>query len=69
MLFRSQMIPLTLTPIKLYFREKTGRIDFSGNTREKERIQRKKRKITGKRQKQRKEQSRKKRERDRKSSM
>lgn len=64
-----QMIPLTLTPIKLYFREKTGRMDFSGNTREKERIQQKKKKITGKRQKQRKEQSRKKRERDRKNSM
>ncbi len=63
-----QMIPLNLTPIKLYFREKTGKIEFSGNTREFERIKKKKRKITLKKQKQRKEQSRKKRERDKKNS-
>jgi len=63
-----QMIPLNLTPIKLLFREKTGKIVFSGNTREFERIKKKKRKITTKMDKQRKEQSRKKRERDRKYS-
>jgi len=63
-----QMIPLSLTPIKLLFREKTGKIAFTGNTREFERIQKKKRKITTKMDKQRKEQSRKKRERDRKNS-
>ncbi|MCG8637466.1 MAG: ribosome biogenesis GTPase Der [Desulfobacterales bacterium] len=63
-----QMIPLNLTPIKLYFREKTGKIEFSGNTREFERIQKRKKKITEKKQKQRKEQSRKKRERDKKNS-
>ncbi|MFO7912078.1 MAG: ribosome biogenesis GTPase Der [Desulfotignum sp.] len=59
-----QMIPLSLTPIKLYFREKTGRMDFSGKTREKARIADKKERITVKRQKQRKDQSRKKRRRD-----
>ncbi|MCP3941148.1 MAG: ribosome biogenesis GTPase Der [Desulfobacteraceae bacterium] len=63
-----QMIPLNLTPIKLLFREKTGKIVFSGNTREFERIQKKKRKITTKMDKQRKDQSRKKRERDQKNS-
>jgi GTP-binding protein len=63
-----QMIPLSLTPIKLYFREKTGKIEFSGNTREFERIQKRKKKITEKKYKQRKEQSRKKRERDKKNS-
>ncbi len=64
-----QMIPLSLTPIKLYFREKSGKINFSGNTREFERIKKKKRKITTKKQKQRKEQSRKKRERDSKPNL
>jgi len=59
-----QMIPLTLTPITLYFREKTGRMDFSDRTREKDRIADKKERITVKRQKQRKVQSRKKRRRD-----
>jgi GTPase len=59
-----QMIPLRLTPVKLYFREKTGRMDFSGKTREKERIAQKKERITVKRDKQRKDQSRKKRKRD-----
>ncbi|MCF8126809.1 MAG: ribosome biogenesis GTPase Der, partial [Desulfotignum sp.] len=59
-----QMIPLTLTPITLYFREKTGRMDFSDRTREKDRIADKKERITVKRQKQRKDQSRKKRRRD-----
>ncbi|WDP89710.1 MAG: ribosome biogenesis GTPase Der [Desulfobacter sp.] len=63
-----QMIPLSLTPIRLYFREKTGKIEFSGNTREFQRIQKKKKKITVKRQQQRKEQSRRKRERDQKHS-
>ncbi|MDD9303651.1 MAG: ribosome biogenesis GTPase Der [Desulfobacter sp.] len=63
-----QMIPLSLTPIKLFFREKTGKIEFSGNTREFERIKKKKQKITVKKFKQRKEQSRKKRERDQKNS-
>jgi len=63
-----QMIPLTLTPIKLYFREKTGKIAFAKNSFEYERIKKKKRKITTKMQKQRKEQSRKKRERDNKNS-
>ncbi|WP_022664649.1 ribosome biogenesis GTPase Der [Desulfospira joergensenii] len=59
-----QMIPLSLTPIRLYFREKTGKIDFSGKTKETERIRKKKSRITSKRQKLRKEQSRKKRQRD-----
>ncbi len=59
-----QMIPLNLTPIRLYFREKTGRMDFSGKTREKERIALKKERITTKRKKERKEQSRRKRQRD-----
>ncbi len=59
-----QMIPLHLTPVRLYFREKTGRIDFSDKTREKERIADKKERITLKRKKQRKEQSRRKRQRD-----
>ncbi len=59
-----QMIPLKLTPIRLYFREKTGKIDFSAKTKESERIKEKKSRITAKRQKQRKDQSRKKRARD-----
>jgi GTPase len=63
-----QMIPLSLTPIKLLFREKTGKLVFTGNTREFERIQKKKKKITTKLDKQRKDQSRKKRERDQKNS-
>ncbi|MBU1343749.1 MAG: ribosome biogenesis GTPase Der [Proteobacteria bacterium] len=59
-----QMIPLEKTPIKLFFREKTGRIKFSGGSREEERIfQKKKRQIT-KKQKQRIEQSKRKRQRD-----
>ncbi|MBP8830604.1 MAG: ribosome biogenesis GTPase Der [Desulfobacter sp.] len=64
-----QMIPLTLTPVKLYFREKTGKIEFSGNTKEFRRIQEKKKKVMTKREKQRKEQSRKKRERDQKNTL
>ncbi len=64
-----QMIPLTLTPVKLYFREKTGKIEFSGNTKEFRRIQEKKKKVMTKREKQRKEQSRKKRERDQKNAL
>lgn len=62
-----QMIPLNLTPIRLFFREKTGRMDFSGKTREKERIALKKERITTKRKKERKEQSRRKRQRDMKT--
>ncbi|WP_300464258.1 ribosome biogenesis GTPase Der [Desulfobacula sp.] len=59
-----QMIPLSKTPIKLLFREKTGKIKFSGGSREDERIfKKKKRQITRKGQ-QRKEQSKRKRERD-----
>ena len=59
-----QMIPLKHTPIKLYFREKSGKIDFSGKTKEKERIFKKKKKHLAKKQKQRKEQSKRKRQRD-----
>lgn len=62
-----QMVPLSKTPIKLLFREKTGKIDFSGNSKEDERIYQKKKKQLNKKQKQRKEQSRKKRERDAKN--
>jgi GTPase len=62
-----QMIPLNLTPLRLFFREKTGRMDFSGKTREKERIALKKERITTKRKKERKEQSRRKRQRDMKT--
>ena len=64
-----EMIPLTMTPVKLYFREKTGKIEFSGNTKEFRRIQDKKKKVMTKRDKQRKEQSRKKRERDQKNAL
>ncbi|MCG8641987.1 MAG: ribosome biogenesis GTPase Der [Desulfobacterales bacterium] len=63
-----QMIPLKKTPIKLFFREKTGKIDFSSKTKESERIFQKKKRQMTKKQKQRKEQSRKKRERDAKGS-
>jgi len=59
-----QMIPLKLTPIKLYFREKTGKIKFSGNSKEDQRIFKKKKKQITKKQKQRKEQSQRKRKRD-----
>ncbi len=59
-----EMIPLNKTPINLFFREKSGRMSFSGNSKNDERIFQKKKKHLGKRQKQRKEQSRKKRERD-----
>jgi GTPase len=59
-----QMIPLHLTPIRLFFREKSGRMDFSGKTREKERIALKKERITMKRAKERQEQHRRKRQRD-----
>jgi GTPase len=64
-----QMIPLNLTPIRLFFREKTGRMDFSGKTREKARIAQKKERINVKREKQRKEQSRRKRQRDLKTGV
>lgn len=63
-----QMIPLKLTPIKLYFREKTGKIKFSGGSKEDERIFQKKKKHNIKKQKLRKEQSKRKRERDRDNS-
>jgi GTP-binding protein len=59
-----QMIPLSKTPIKLYFREKTGKIKFSGNSREDERIFQKKKRHNTQKQKQRKEQSKRKRDRD-----
>lgn len=59
-----QMIPLEKTPIRLYFREKTGKIDFSGKSNEEERIFQKKKKHIRKKQKQRQEQSRRKRARD-----
>jgi len=62
-----QMIPLALTPVQLYFREKTGKIEFSGNTKAFRRIREKKKKVMTKRDKQRKAQSRKKRERDQKN--
>ena len=63
-----QMIPLKLTPIKLYFREKTGKIKFSGGSKEDERIFQKKKKHNTKKQKLRKEQSKRKRKRDRNNS-
>ncbi len=59
-----QMIPLEKTPIKLYFREKTGRLDFSGNSKESERIYQKKKHHLTKKKKLRKEQSLRKRKRD-----
>ena len=59
-----QMIPLEKTPIKLFFREKTGKIAFSGNTREDQRIFKKKKRQMTKKQKLRKEQSQRKRKRD-----
>lgn len=61
-----QMIPLEKTPIRLYFREKTGKMDFAGDSREEDRIFKKKKKTIRKKQKQRKEQSRRKRARDNK---
>ncbi|WP_299980990.1 ribosome biogenesis GTPase Der [Desulfobacula sp.] len=59
-----QMIPLEKTPIKLYFREKTGKIKFSGNSKEDQRIFQKKKRQMTKKQKLRKEQSQRKRKRD-----
>ncbi len=59
-----QMIPLSKTPIKLYFREKTGKIKFSGGSWEEQRIEKKKNRQRVKKQKQRKEQSKRKRLRD-----
>ncbi len=58
------MIPLKKTPIKLYFREKTGKIEFSGGSKEEERIFQKKKRNIRKKGKERKEHSQKKRERD-----
>lgn len=60
-----QMIPLEYTPIRLYFREKTGKIDFSSKTKESVRHAEKKKKHILKKQKQRKEQQKRKRLRDR----
>jgi GTP-binding protein len=59
-----QMIPLSKTPIKLFFREKTGKIKFTGGSREDERIFKKKKRQITRKGKQRKEQSKRKRERD-----
>jgi GTP-binding protein len=59
-----QMIPLKYTPVKLYFREKSGKIDFSSKTKESERIFQKKKIHLAKKQKQRKAQSKSKRKRD-----
>jgi GTP-binding protein len=59
-----QMIPMEKTPINLFFREKTGKIKFSGGSKEDERIFQKKKKHNTQKQKQRKEQSKRKRERD-----
>jgi GTP-binding protein len=59
-----QMIPLKKTPVKLYFREKTGKIKFSGGSREEQRIFLKKKRHNTKKQKLRKEQSKRKRKRD-----
>ncbi len=59
-----ERIPLTQTPIRIFFREKTGRIDFSRKTKEQERIQTKKARTISRRKQQRKEQSRKKRQRN-----
>jgi len=59
-----QMIPLEKTPINLYFREKTGKIAFSGNSKEDERIYHKKKQHNTKKKKLRKEQSQRKRQRD-----
>jgi GTP-binding protein len=58
------MIPLKKTPIKLYFREKTGKMEFSGGSKEDERIFQKKKRHIRKKGKERKEHSKKKRERD-----
>ncbi|MFH2091006.1 MAG: ribosome biogenesis GTPase Der [Pseudomonadota bacterium] len=62
-----QMIPLSKTPIKLFFREKTGKIVFTGNSQETERIYQKKKKKLNKRAQERKDQSQKKRQRDNQS--
>ncbi len=59
-----EMIPLVKTPIRLYFREKTGKIKFSGNSKEDERYFQKKKKSLRKKDKERKIQSQRKRERD-----
>ncbi len=59
-----ERIPLIKTPIRIFFREKTGRIDFSKNTKEQQRIQTKKARTISRRKQQRKEQSRKKRQRN-----
>ncbi len=59
-----QMIPLEKTPVKLYFREKTGKIKFTGGSREEKRIREKKKRHNLKKKKLRKEQSKRKRARD-----
>ena len=58
------MAELCSNPIRLLFRVKTGKIDFSGKTKLAQRIVDKKEKKTTRRKKERKEQSRKKRVRD-----
>lgn len=60
-----EMIPLSITPIKLLFKEKTGRIDFSKKTKKSQQYKEKKTRKLSKRYKERKEQSRRKKERDR----
>ena len=59
-----EMAELGKTPIRLYFRERTGKIDFSSRPVTKGWYAEKKKKKTVKRQKERKEQSRRKRSRD-----
>ncbi len=59
-----QMIPLEKAPLRLYFRERTGKIDFSKNTKEFQRIREKKKRIDLKRKKNRQVQGRKKQIRD-----
>lgn len=59
-----QMIPLEKTPIKLYFRERTGKIDFSNKPNEKEWYTAKKKRQTIKKKKERKVQSERKQKRD-----
>lgn len=63
-----EMIPLHKTPVRLYFREKSGKIEFTGGSREEERIFKKKKRHLVKKEKERKEQSRRKRQRDQESS-
>jgi GTP-binding protein len=59
-----QMIPLERTPIRLFFRERTGKIDFSDKPDSNSRYREKTKRKTFKRIKERKVQSRRKRQRD-----